>query len=114
MDVEDNVERCFGNEKPYSAKERRFLITHWAGEAWIALNGEPYNKLRKSCMTATGCLITANGSDDKLIKPEGLETYNVPLRAVIDAITTPVASNSGSVASAEQEEEVESFLLITT
>ena len=103
------LERLFGNEKPYGAMERCIMITHWAGEAWIALNGERNNKLQKSCWTATGCLITADSSDDKLLKPEGLENYHVPPPSVIDATTTPTASNIGSVESAEPEEDIEFF-----
>ena len=63
------------NESQCTAKERRFLITQWAGEAWKALCTEKYDKIRQSCWKATGCLITADGSDDNLIKPEGLDDY---------------------------------------
>ena len=35
--------------------------------------------LRFQCFQKTGCLITADGSDDDLIKPEGLIGYRVPL-----------------------------------
>ena len=33
LDRETSPDRCFNNENPISAKERRNLITEWAGEA---------------------------------------------------------------------------------
>ena len=35
LDEEENADRWFGNDKPFSAKERRILISHWADEAWV-------------------------------------------------------------------------------
>ena len=32
LDIDNNSDRWFGNEQPYSAKERRILTTHWAGD----------------------------------------------------------------------------------
>ena len=40
LDYDDNADRWFNNEKPYTASERRILITIWVGEAWKTL-GEP-------------------------------------------------------------------------
>ena len=34
LDIDNNSDRWFGNKQPYSAKERRILIPHWAGDAW--------------------------------------------------------------------------------
>ena len=34
LDIDNNSNRWFGNKQPYSAKERRILIPHWAGDAW--------------------------------------------------------------------------------
>ena len=42
------------------------------------LNQPKYDKLRNACWTATGCLLTADGSDDHLVKPEGLPEFQVP------------------------------------
>ena len=65
------------NEQPYTAKERHILITEWAGRTWDKLSQSKYDNLRQSCWTKTGCLITADGSDDDAIKPEGLPNYVV-------------------------------------
>ena len=37
-----------------------------------------YDHLRKRCWERTGCLITADGSEDAKITPEGLADYKVP------------------------------------
>ena len=49
LDIENNAERWFGTEEPYTAKERRILITRWTGEAWKALKSEKYDRIRLSC-----------------------------------------------------------------
>ena len=89
LDIDNNSDRWFGNEQPYSAKERRILITHWAGDAWKVLSTAKYDKQRHKCWTMTGCLITADGSDDSLIKPEGLDDYVVPPPSVVDPSLEP-------------------------
>ena len=58
-----------------AVEQQKILITHWAGEAWKALNTSKYDKQRKKCWTMTGCLMTSNGSEDSLFKPEGLDSY---------------------------------------
>ena len=59
--------------KNINAKERRILISHCAGEAWDQLCQPKYDHLRLKCWASTGCLLlTADGSDDHLVKPEGL------------------------------------------
>ena len=78
LDYDDNADRWFNNVKPYTAMERRVLITHWVGDAWERLNAAKYDRLRSACWTATGCLLTADGSDDHLVKPEGLPEFKVP------------------------------------
>ena len=61
-----------------TASDRRILITHWVGEANKKLQGDAYASFRKGCFLRTGCLITADGSDDDKIKPEGLPDYIPP------------------------------------
>ena len=41
----------------------------------------------------TGCLITVDGSDDNLIKPEGLPEYQVPPPAMIEPMSSEGPSN---------------------
>ena len=68
LDSDENADRWFGNLQPYSANERRILISHWAGEASEKLISDRQR---------TGCLITADGSEDHLINPESVPKYEV-------------------------------------
>lgn len=75
----DNVERWIGNQNKFTASDRRILLTHWIGEAHRIIAKSVYDSVRFRCFQKTGCLITADGSDDDKIKPEGLEDcYVVP------------------------------------
>jgi len=84
LDVEENSDRWFGNEKSFTAKERRILISQWAGEAWDKLSDEKYDKFRENLWQKTGCLMTADGSEDSKILPEGLEEYSVPPPSILE------------------------------
>lgn len=88
LDVDDNADKWYDGDS-FTAKERRILITEWAGKAWEKLSEPKYDNLRNSCWTKTGCLMTADGSDDNFIKPEGLPDYNVPPPSVCDPISQP-------------------------
>lgn len=57
-----------------SAKKRRILMTQWTGEAWRKLSS--VKMFAKKLFMKTGCLITADGSDDDMIKPQGLQPYS--------------------------------------
>jgi len=57
-----------------SAKQRRILMTQWTGEAWRKLSSD--KMLAKKLFMKTGCLMTADGLDDDMIKPQGLEPYS--------------------------------------
>ena len=48
------------------------------GNSWQELCSSKYDHLRKRCWEKTGCLITADGSEDAKITPEGLADYKVP------------------------------------
>ena len=56
---------------------RRILITQWVGEAYKKLNGTHYDSFRQNCFIKTGCLMTADGSNDDKIIPEGLPDYKI-------------------------------------
>ena len=77
LELEDNVDKWMGHSKNLSASDRRILITQWVGEAYEKINSPDYDHFRWRCFQKTGCLITANGSEDKEISPEGLENYEV-------------------------------------
>ena len=53
------------------------------------LVGEKYQKFRWSQFEKTGCLITADGSEDDKIAPEGLEDYTVPPPSILDPVLEP-------------------------
>ena len=57
-----------------SAKQRRILMTQWTGKAWRKLSSD--KMFAKKLFIKTGCLMTADGSDDDMITPQGLEPYN--------------------------------------
>ena len=101
LDTDDNSDRWFGNEEPYKVKKRRIWITHWAGEVWKALSSANYDKQRRKCWTMTGCLMTADGSEDSLIKPEGLDNYSVPPPSIIDPTSEQPTGNHADVQPAE-------------
>ena len=63
--------------KKLTVSDRRILITQWVGTASDKLNGEDYEMFRRRCFEKTGCLITADGSEDHLIQPEGLKDFKV-------------------------------------
>ena len=65
-----------GDEK-LTASRRRILITHFVGEAHERLQNPHYDGFLWNCFERTGCLITADGSGDSKIKPEGLNDYEV-------------------------------------
>ena len=51
---------------PYTTKER--TITQWTGEAWNLLSTSKHDQLHHKCWMETGCLITADGSNDHELK----------------------------------------------
>ena len=108
LDAEENADRWYGNVQPFSAKERRILITHWAGDAYEKLISPEYNNFRWRLFEKTGCLITADGSEDSKIQPEGLTDYKVPEPCLyIEASTEAPTSNV--VEPSHNTEETEDF-----
>ena len=57
-----------------SAKKRRILMTKWTGKAWRELRQDKL--FFKKLFQKTGCLMTIDGTDDELIRPQGLDGYN--------------------------------------
>ena len=74
------------------------------------LCGPEYEHLRWRCWQKTGCLMTADGTEDQLITPEGLPGYIVPPRLlylpVTDVIPVPNVPDSNEV---EQNEDLETL-----
>ena len=74
-----NIDLWLGNcEKKLTCSDRRILITEWVGNAVDTLNHSNYDNFRWRCFEKTGILITADGSEDEKIQPEGLTDYKVP------------------------------------
>lgn len=68
LDVEENLERW---EASMTASERRIMMATWSGQAWIKFQSDKYSHARWRYFEKTGCLVTADGSDDINITPEG-------------------------------------------
>ena len=49
----------------------------------------------------TGCLLTADGSEDNLVKPEDLSEYIVPAPLIVDASVSQPEENRDQVVPAE-------------
>ena len=92
LDDEDNVEKWYGAESHFTASEKCILITKWAGNGYHQLNRPSYDKFRWRLFEKTGCLITADGSEDNKINPEGLRNYKVPPPIMLDPSAAPPAS----------------------
>ena len=72
LDVPENIDLWPGK---LSARQRRTLLTKWAGDAWQELS-DNYGETRWKLFQHTGCLTTADGTDDCLILPQGFKTYS--------------------------------------
>ena len=44
----------------------------------IAHNTEQHKNMREHCWVSTGCLLTADGSQDAAVKPEGMSKWAPP------------------------------------
>ena len=92
LDHDTNMDRWLGEGDKFMARDRRILITHWVGEGWEKLKDPKYDHCRWRCFERTGWLLTADGSDDDKIKPEGMPNYVVPPPLSIPAGDDPFAS----------------------
>ena len=110
LEDDANANRWYGHtdeKQGFTASDRRVLITNWAGEAWKKLTSAKYESLLRQCWERTGCLITADGSEDEKIKPEGLPNYQVPPPLdFVEPLTTAPVSNTVS-GEADTNEEID-------
>ena len=95
LDDEDNIDKCYG-ETVFSVSERRILVTRWVGKTYRKICDPKYDHLRYWSFEKTGTLITADGSYDARIQPEGLPNYNVQPPSVTDASPAPPVSGSSN------------------
>ena len=77
--VDENLDLWLGHsdDEKLTASKRRILISHFVGEAYEQMQHPNYHGFLWNCFERTGCLITADGSGDSKIKPEGLPDYEV-------------------------------------
>ena len=57
---------------------KRKLAVEFAGDAWQKLFEDKYKKMRVRAWEATGSLITADGSEDSKISPQGVSNWPGP------------------------------------
>ena len=69
LEEEQNLEKWHDK---LSARDRRILMTKWTAEAWRELTKK---ELFRRLFEKTGCLLTADGSNDDKICPQGLDNY---------------------------------------
>ena len=77
-------------------------ITQWVGEAHERLQHPNYHGFLRNRFEKTGCLITADGSTDCKIKPEGLHEFNV-----IPPLDTPGPEKVPDIDAPEPAEDLE-------
>jgi len=104
----ENAKLWQGETKGFAAKDRRVLITHWVAQAWKKFASDEYFQFRQNAWQKTGCLMTADGSEDHLIRPEDLGTdYVVPAApgnaSFQSFVHFPTSSNGAEFA---QEDEI--------
>ena len=96
LEGESNADRWYGNSQGFTARERRYLISHWAGSAYEELVSDKYKDFWWRQFEKTGCLITADGSEDDKINPEGLPNYRVPPPSLLDPAPEASVGNTTS------------------
>ena len=97
LDFDNNANRWYGNEQPYTASERRVLLTHWTGDAWNRMISDPkYVEIIRNAFVRTGCLLTANGEHGELVRPEGLTDYKVPPPSMVEPTVEVAVSSDDS------------------
>ena len=98
-----NANRWFGNEKPFSSKERRILLRYWMGRAYKTY-GPKYDDMRKNVFQKTGCLLTADVSD-RLVQPEKLPDYQLPPVSILNPASKAPISNEITPSTGVEETE---------
>ena len=65
LDDDENMKKWYGEDSHITASEKGILVTHWVGNAYRKLTSSKYDSFRWRMFEKTGCLITADGSEDK-------------------------------------------------
>ena len=88
------------------------MITGWSGQAYRTMMAEEFNSFRYRLFQKTGCLVTANASDDDKVQPRDLKENQVPPLAIIgpsstSPVTIPVESTGSENTNDEIDEAIE-------
>ena len=94
LDDDENIQKWYGEKSHITASEKRILVTHWAGNAYRKLCDSRYENFRWRLFEKTGCLSTADGSEDAKVSPEGLLNYELQPPIDIDPIGNPATSST--------------------
>ena len=95
----------------FTTSEKRILITKSVGDAYRKFLPSKHNGLSYRLFQKTGCSFTADGSDDKVIWPEGLPNYVVAPPSPLDPSSgAPVTGCDVATESKENEaQEADNF-----
>ena len=105
LDCDENADRWYGNTEPFSAKERRILITHSVGNAYNKLISQDY-KPYVWRMWKKNRISHYRWWKDEKIEPEGLEEYKVQPPMPMEPAQAPPLSNSVNQMDKENETNV--------
>ena len=107
LDDDENIEKWCGEKSYITAGEKRIVITHWAGNVYRKLCDCRYDNFRWRLFEKTGCLITADGSEDAKVSSEGLINCELLPPVDIDPIATPATSSTVPPSESNIDEEEE-------
>ena len=88
LNDDEIMKKWYGKDSHITASEKGILVTHWVGDAYLKLTSSKHDSIHWRMFEKTGCFVTANGSEDKKIQPEGLPNYTVSPPIALDHDTT--------------------------
>ena len=53
------------------------MCMQFLGKAWQTIHTDTYERMHANAWVKTGCLLTADGTDDDKVQPQGLADYVV-------------------------------------
>ena len=90
------------------ASDKRVLITGWSGQAYRTMMTEEFNSFWYRLFQKTGCLVTADGSDDNKVQPGDLKDNQVtPLAIIGPSSTNPVTISVENASSENTNDEID-------
>ena len=67
------------------------------------MRGPKYDDMCKNVFQKTGCLLTTDGSEDRLAQPEGLPDYELSPVSILNPASTAPISNEINSSTGEKE-----------